>query len=351
MRERAVLGIDSAAEARVRRSHGRRRPRDRSRDVAVLHRRRGGYPQLAHGSCSGRRTGAEIRAADWPRDIAAPTSGRGAAIEHGQQLCGTGPKLEDKEAIHALFMKYGRCLDTKDWDLFVTLFAEETARARVNGGVGAARARCTLVKDVPPAFHVFANESLKIDSARDRVLAVYVSGRQRLAALPAVRVEDSLTRESGEWLFQKHLITRDLGFPPYPEVIAGARWRTNCCSGPVASTQSHAEPADRRSDGAQRGEPGRQPRPDLRGLPRRAAQLIRRWINVRRRARHGRSVPGPLPTAITSFPACERRPTRCTPRAASSRSTVFRRARRSMPRRRQFTGGVGLHDPCRRCAR
>lgn len=135
-------------------------------------------------------------------------------------------KLEDKEAIHALFMKYGRCLDTKDWDLFVTLFAEENGELESIGGVGAARGRPAIramfdsvLKDVPPAFHVFANESLKIDGAHATAYSLWFyvcpadNGWPRF--LQFGHYEDSLTRESGEWLFQKRLITRDLGFPPY----------------------------------------------------------------------------------------------------------------------------------------
>jgi hypothetical protein len=134
-------------------------------------------------------------------------------------------QLEDAEAIHTLFMRYGRCLDTKDWDTFATLFAE-TGELESVGGVGAAvgptaiRAMFdTVLKDVPPAFHVFANERYEIDGERATAhsLWFYVcpgdDGWPRF--LQFGHYEDVLTRGSGEWLFQRRLITRDMGFPPY----------------------------------------------------------------------------------------------------------------------------------------
>jgi hypothetical protein len=133
-------------------------------------------------------------------------------------------RLLDLEEIRALFLAYGRYLDTRDWVPYSKLFTET---AEFAAGIGTARGPQEIqalfergLRDVPLGhFHVFGNPV--VDVAGDRATAhsfwLYVcpddSGRPKL--LQCGHYDDVLVRAGGRWMFQRREVTRAMGFPPY----------------------------------------------------------------------------------------------------------------------------------------
>lgn len=133
-------------------------------------------------------------------------------------------RLLDLEEIHALFMTYGRCLDTRDWAPYSKLF---TDTAEFVAGIGTARGPQEIhdlfeqgLRDVPLGhFHVFANPIIEVDGDRATAWSLWLyvcpddDGRPKL--LQFGHYDDVLVREGGRWLFQRREVTRHMGFPPY----------------------------------------------------------------------------------------------------------------------------------------
>jgi uncharacterized protein (TIGR02246 family) len=139
--------------------------------------------------------------------------------------------LEDKEAIHAVMMNYGRTLDARDFAGFAELFArdgEYVAGNRAAKGPAAIRELLESLLKVNAApvsgrdFHLFYNETIEV--AGDTATALskggfYVRGAERqLQTTALVNYHDQFVREDGRWKFKR----RQLGEGPAPASAAPA---------------------------------------------------------------------------------------------------------------------------------
>jgi hypothetical protein len=129
-------------------------------------------------------------------------------------------KLEDKEAIHALLMNYGRTLDARDFAGFEQLFARDSEFASGGGGdaKGPAAIRALLegllkmnAAPVPGRdFHLFYNETIEVSGDRATALskgAFMVRGQNnRLEMSILANYHDELVREDGRWKFKRRQI-------------------------------------------------------------------------------------------------------------------------------------------------
>jgi uncharacterized protein (TIGR02246 family) len=135
-------------------------------------------------------------------------------------------ELEALEEIQALFMDYGRALDTKDWDAYGRVFARD---AEFSANIGTARGRDAIralfeerLRDVDPGQHVFSNADIRVhgDRATARSMWAYVCPRPGDGwpmILQSGRYDDELVREDGRWVFGRRAVTRAIGRPPYTD--------------------------------------------------------------------------------------------------------------------------------------
>jgi uncharacterized protein (TIGR02246 family) len=131
--------------------------------------------------------------------------------------------LEDKNAIHALLMNYGRTLDARDFAGFAELFArdgEYVAGTRSARGPAAIRALLESLLKVNAApvsgrdFHLFFNETIDVNGNEATALSkggFFVRGPDKqLQTSALVNYHDQLVREDGRWKFKR----RQLGEAP-----------------------------------------------------------------------------------------------------------------------------------------
>jgi uncharacterized protein (TIGR02246 family) len=138
--------------------------------------------------------------------------------------------LEDKEAIHAVMMTYGRTLDGRDFAGFERLWAKD---AEFIGGVGGratgpAAIRALLegllkanAAPVPGRdFHLFYNETIEVSGDQATALskgAFVVPGpNNRLEMSILANYHDQFVREDGRWKFKR----RQIGEDPPPATAA-----------------------------------------------------------------------------------------------------------------------------------
>lgn len=122
---------------------------------------------------------------------------------------------DDRAAIHALLVEYGRTLDARDFDGFAALFARDgTYVAGNNAGASGPEAEVMMRRVFAenaagvrePNFHLFFNEVITLD-APDRAHATSMSMFMapdedgRPVAVMAARYADQFVREGGEWKF------------------------------------------------------------------------------------------------------------------------------------------------------
>jgi uncharacterized protein (TIGR02246 family) len=138
--------------------------------------------------------------------------------------------VEDREAIHALLMNYGRTLDARDFAGFERLFARDSeyvAGARASAkGPAAIRALLESLLKVNAApvsgqdFHLFFNETIEVNGDEATALSkggFFVRGdRKQLETSALVNYHDQLIREDGRWKFKR----RQLGETPAPPAPA-----------------------------------------------------------------------------------------------------------------------------------
>jgi hypothetical protein len=135
-------------------------------------------------------------------------------------------ELIDKQAIHQLFMNYGRTLDSRDFAGFERLFARDAeygGGANMVKGPAAIRARleAALKQNGAPApgrdWHFFFNET--IDVHGDEATAVsmgafFVRGENNKLESNSVAIYDDLvTREDGTWKFKRRRLGNTV--PPW----------------------------------------------------------------------------------------------------------------------------------------
>jgi uncharacterized protein (TIGR02246 family) len=132
-------------------------------------------------------------------------------------------ELEDKAAIHALLMNYGRTLDARDFAGFEQLFARDSEYVTgANAAKGPAAIRALLesllkVNAAPVSgrdFHLFFNETIDVNGNEATALSkggFFVRGQDRqLQTSALVNYHDQLVREDGRWKFKR----RQLGETP-----------------------------------------------------------------------------------------------------------------------------------------
>jgi uncharacterized protein (TIGR02246 family) len=134
-------------------------------------------------------------------------------------------RLEDREAIHELFMRYRQCLDEKDFSGYAALFSEDGEFVAA-GGTARGRARIEELVDgmrgslltsvAGDDLHIVVNPELVVsgDRATARSTWIYlVRGAEGEPTLAKVgHYEDELVREGGEWRFARRFAPMDM--PP-----------------------------------------------------------------------------------------------------------------------------------------
>jgi uncharacterized protein (TIGR02246 family) len=151
--------------------------------------------------------------------VAAGQSARPAAKSIEARL----QAVEDKDAIHALLMNYGRTLDARDFAGFAQLFArdgEYVAGNRSAKGPAAIRELLEGLLKVNAApvsgrdFHLFFNETIDVNGNEATALSkggFFVRGQDKqLQTSALVNYHDQLIREDGRWKFKR----RQLGETP-----------------------------------------------------------------------------------------------------------------------------------------
>jgi len=132
-------------------------------------------------------------------------------------------RLEDREAIHALFMRYRQCLDEKDFSGYARLFAESgefvaaagtaTGRAAIQELVDGMRGNL-LTAVAGDDLHIVVNPDIHVadDHATARSTWIYLTrgddGEPTVAKVG--HYEDELIREDGEWRFARRFAPIDM---------------------------------------------------------------------------------------------------------------------------------------------
>jgi len=132
--------------------------------------------------------------------------------------------LEDREAIRALLVEYGRTLDARDFKGFSELFASGVGEW--NGGMGVARGPESIRKLMEqtignntsgtnsPNFHIFSNETINMNGDRATALSKWAfvvqgnDGRPQWVYLG--HYDDIFLREEGRWKFLQRKVTSDI---------------------------------------------------------------------------------------------------------------------------------------------
>ncbi len=122
--------------------------------------------------------------------------------------------LEDKEAIRELFSSFCRAMDSKDRELFLTLW-ETDARWEVGPPIGFAEGHDALVKNaervwtvLPDSYHMLGNFLIHVDGDRATTsndVALRGTDMDDRAILAGGAYSDDLHRgEDGRWRFVEH---------------------------------------------------------------------------------------------------------------------------------------------------
>lgn len=124
-------------------------------------------------------------------------------------------QLEDREAIRALLVEYGRALDKRDFPAYGALFARDGSW---KGGMGTATSPDAIAKMVEAGFgrmspslyessnHVMTSFDVDVSgdgaTAWSRWLWVVVGADGKPQVERAGHYEDTLVREDGQWKFK-----------------------------------------------------------------------------------------------------------------------------------------------------
>lgn len=132
-------------------------------------------------------------------------------------------RMEDREAIHGLFMRYRQCLDEKDFSGYAALFAEDgefvaaggTARGRVGIEELVDGMRGSLLTAVVgDDLHIVVNPEISIDGNRATARSTWiylVRGESGAPTLCKVgHYDDELIREDGTWRFARRFAPMDM---------------------------------------------------------------------------------------------------------------------------------------------
>ena len=118
-------------------------------------------------------------------------------------------RLEDRDAIHQLFVDYGRHLDNGDIDAYAALFTEDgevllgpVGRTQGRENIRALMGR-VLADRVGSSYHVISSPRVELDGDRATSEVMWTviqrdpDGKPRLTSLG--RHVDQLRRENGVW--------------------------------------------------------------------------------------------------------------------------------------------------------
>jgi uncharacterized protein (TIGR02246 family) len=132
-------------------------------------------------------------------------------------------RLEDLEAIRALRIAYGRCLDAKDFGGIAELFTED---GEIVAPLGVARGRRAIaetlvnrLEEIPAGYHYYSNTTIELDGDRATMWVMFAYVQPDSEAWPKAwltgHYNDDVVRIDGRWLFERVTITIDIGFAPY----------------------------------------------------------------------------------------------------------------------------------------
>jgi len=132
-------------------------------------------------------------------------------------------RLEDLEEIRALRIRYGRCLDAKDFIGMATLFTED---GELVAPLGVAKGRAAIaatidqkLEEIPAGYHYYSNTAIELDGDRARMWVMFAYVQPDSKSWPKAwltgHYDDDVVRVDGGWLFERVTITIDIGFTPY----------------------------------------------------------------------------------------------------------------------------------------
>jgi uncharacterized protein (TIGR02246 family) len=139
-------------------------------------------------------------------------------------------KLEDREAIRALFTEYGRTLDSRDFTAFAQLFARDGefvggagATAKGRDAVGALLGKL-LQTNYPDSrgrnFHLFFGEAIEVNGNDATAVSkggfVMASSANKPEMLLLATYHDQFVREDGRWKFKRREVHGDIPVPRAP---------------------------------------------------------------------------------------------------------------------------------------
>jgi uncharacterized protein (TIGR02246 family) len=132
-------------------------------------------------------------------------------------------RLEDREAIHTLFMRYRRCLDEKDFSGYAALFARDGEFVAAGGSASGREAIERLVDGMRGSLltavagedlHIVVNPDIVIDGDRATAYSTWIYVVRDPDGGPSLckvgHYEDELVREDGEWRFARRFAPMDM---------------------------------------------------------------------------------------------------------------------------------------------
>ena len=155
-----------------------------------------------------------------------------ARSEEGMSVDARLQRLEDREAIRELIVDYGHMVDTRNWEGFANLFAED---GQWIGGMGVAKGRATIKKmmedtigpttagKIPagangPNLHIFTNEVIKVDgdaaTGVTKWMFVVTNAQNHPQPFYLGHYDDKFVRVNGEWKFQSRTAYGDIPQAP-----------------------------------------------------------------------------------------------------------------------------------------
>ena len=138
-------------------------------------------------------------------------------------LEGRVQRLEDREAIGALFMRYRHCLDEKDFSGYAALFANDGEFVAAGGSASGREQIEELVDGMRGSLltavagddlHIVVNPDIEIDGDRASARSTWIYLVRDDAGGPSLckvgHYEDELVREDGEWRFARRFAPMDM---------------------------------------------------------------------------------------------------------------------------------------------
>jgi uncharacterized protein (TIGR02246 family) len=134
-------------------------------------------------------------------------------------------RLEDRDAIHQIFIDYGRHLDQGDWDSYAALFAEDGEV--LLGPMGRAKGRdairelmaTTLTPGLGTSYHLISSPAVSIDGDSATAEVMWTVLQRGEDGGPVVTMLgkhlDQLSRVEGGWVIQRRAghVTLAAGMP------------------------------------------------------------------------------------------------------------------------------------------